>query len=254
MRERHDPTEVLRTAINDWKAKFEQTRWEQWDRLPEEEKRHALEHAMGGYITGVTYPFVKRPAECPLSLFEIGIALWVSEGDFYEAALRLRVSPERLATAIKNVPEFTKYAPNLKQQKRDAGEPLVEVIPRDAGVNFDIRPEPQSKLQRRLPCGRRCACPHGGPSTDEGTGEAAGGTIPTSARSCDGDQGWSTLALDATPAPRVGHDPRPRTNKLSRDNEDTNDRHLGCTGVINLFASIRDSSQAGSSRNRSQLT
>jgi hypothetical protein len=139
MRERHDPTEVLRTAINDWKAKFEQTRWEQWDRLPEEEKRHALEHAMGGYITGVTYPFVKRPAECPLSLFEIGIALWVSEGDFYEAALRLRVSPERLATAIKNVPEFTKYAPNLKQQKRDAGEPLVEVIPRDAGVNFDIR-------------------------------------------------------------------------------------------------------------------
>jgi hypothetical protein len=94
---------------------------------------------MGGYITGLTYPFVKRPAECPLSLYEIGIALWVSEGDFYEAALRLRVSPERLATAIKNVAEFKKYAPNSKQQKRDAGEPLVEVIPRDAGVNFDIR-------------------------------------------------------------------------------------------------------------------
>jgi hypothetical protein len=134
-----NPAEVLRTAINDWKAKFEQTRWEQWDCLPEEEKRHALEHAMGGYITGLTYPFVKRPAECPLSLYEIGIALWVSESDFDEAVLRLRVSPERLATAIKNVPEFKRYGPNVKQQKRDAGEPLVEVIPRDAGVNFDIR-------------------------------------------------------------------------------------------------------------------
>jgi hypothetical protein len=134
-----NPTEALRTAINNWKAKFEKTRWDQWDRLPETEKRHALEHAMGGYITGITYPFVKRPAECPLSLFEIGIALWVSEGDFYEAALRLRVSPERLATAIKNVPELKKYMPDSKQRKRDAGEPLIEVIPRDMGLNLTIR-------------------------------------------------------------------------------------------------------------------
>jgi hypothetical protein len=113
-----------------------------------------MDHAMDGYIAGLTYPFVKRPAECPLSLYEIGTALWVSEGDFYEAALRLRVSPERLATAIKNVPEFKKYAPNSKQQKRDTGEPLVEVIARDAGANFDIRigSEPQSKLHHRLPC------------------------------------------------------------------------------------------------------
>jgi hypothetical protein len=134
-----NPTDALRTAINDWKRKFEQVRWEKFEQLDEREKRHALEHGMGGYITGITHPFVKRPAECALSLFEIGIALWLSEGDFYEAALRLRVSPERLATAIKNVPQFKKYAPNSKQQKRDAGEPLVEVIPRDAGINFDIR-------------------------------------------------------------------------------------------------------------------
>lgn len=134
-----NPTDALRAAIDDWKRKFEQTRWEQWDRLPDEEKRHALEHAMGGYIAGLTYPFVKRPAECPLSLYEIGTALWVSEGDFFEAALRLRVSPERLATAIKHVPEFKKYAPNSKQQKRDAGEPLVEAIPRDQGLNLTIR-------------------------------------------------------------------------------------------------------------------
>jgi hypothetical protein len=133
------PTDALRAAVNDWKAKFEKTRWEQWESLSDEEKRHAVEHTKDSYITGLTYPFVKRPAECPLSLYEIGIALWVSEGDFYEAAVRLRVSPERLATAINNVPEFKKYAPNLKQQKRDAGEPLVEVIPRDAGINFDIR-------------------------------------------------------------------------------------------------------------------
>jgi hypothetical protein len=135
----NDPTDVLRAAINDWKAGFERTRWEQWDNLPDDQKRHAAEHAADSYITGITYPFVKRPAESPLSLFEVGIALWVASGDFYEAALRLRVSPERLATAIRNVPEFKKYAPSPKQQKCDAGEPLVQVIPRDAGVNLDIR-------------------------------------------------------------------------------------------------------------------
>jgi hypothetical protein len=93
-----NPAEVLRTAINDWKRNFEQVRWERFERLDEREKQRAMEHCLGGYIAGLTYPFVKR--ECPLSLFEIGTALWVSEGDFCEAALRLRVSPERLATAI----------------------------------------------------------------------------------------------------------------------------------------------------------
>jgi hypothetical protein len=126
-------------VINDWKSKFEQIRWERFEQLDAREKKRALEHCASGYIAGITYPFVKRPADCPLSLFEIGTALWASGGDFYEAALRLRVSPERLATAIKNVPEFKKYAPNAKQQKLDAGEPLVEVTPRDAGVNFDVR-------------------------------------------------------------------------------------------------------------------
>jgi hypothetical protein len=48
-------------------------------------------------------------------------------------------------TAIKNVPEFKKWAPNSKQRKRDAGEPLVEVIPRDSGVNFDVRLGPVSR-------------------------------------------------------------------------------------------------------------
>jgi hypothetical protein len=134
-----NPAEVLRTAINDWKRKFEQTRWEQWESLPDDEKKRAMDHALGGYLIGATYPFVKRPAECALSLFEVRMALWQSEGDFYEAALRLRVSPERLATVIKGVPDFKKYVPNSKQRERDAGEPLVEVIPRDAGVNFDIR-------------------------------------------------------------------------------------------------------------------
>jgi hypothetical protein len=131
--------EALRTAINDWKRKFEQVRWERFEQLDGRERQRAIDHCLGGYITGIAYPFVKRPAGCPLSIFEIGIALWASVGDFYEAALRLRVSPERLATAIKNFPEFKKYAPNSTQQKRDAGEPFVEVIPRDAGVNFDIR-------------------------------------------------------------------------------------------------------------------
>jgi hypothetical protein len=134
-----NPTEALRTAINEWKLKFEQARWDKFEQLDEREKKRAMDHCASGYIVGIDYPFVKRPPECSLSLFEIRIALWVSEGDFYEAALRLRVSPERLATAIKNVPELKKYAPNSKQQKREAGEPLVEVIPRDMGVNFDIR-------------------------------------------------------------------------------------------------------------------
>jgi hypothetical protein len=132
-------TDALRTAINDWKRKYEQIRWERWESLSEDEKKRAMDYAMGGYITGITYPFVKRPSECPLSLFEIRVALWLSGSDFYEAAIRLRVSPERLASAIKNVPDFEKYAPRSKQQKREAGEPLVEVIPRDAGINFDIR-------------------------------------------------------------------------------------------------------------------
>jgi hypothetical protein len=148
------PTDALRAAINDWKAKFEETRWEQWESLTDEEKRRAVEHAKDSYIAGLTYPFVKRPAECSLSLFEIGIALWASEGDFYEAALRLRVSPERLAMAIKNVREFRKYLPNSKQQKRDAGDPLVEVIPRDGGVNFDVRVRLLSR-NRNYAVGRR---------------------------------------------------------------------------------------------------
>jgi hypothetical protein len=88
-----DPTDALRTAINDWKRKFEQVRWERFEQLDEREKQRALDHCASGYIVGLTYPFVKRPTQCPLSLFEIGIALWLSEGDFYEAALRLRVSP-----------------------------------------------------------------------------------------------------------------------------------------------------------------
>jgi len=70
-----NPTDALRTAINDWKHKFEQIRWERFEQLDEREKKRAMEHCLSGYITGITYPFVKRPAECHLSLYEIGTAL-----------------------------------------------------------------------------------------------------------------------------------------------------------------------------------
>ena len=132
--------DFLAKAINEWKREFERIRWQQWESLSPQEQRHAQDHTLGSYIVSDSkYPFTKRPLNCALSLYEIKLALWAARGDFDEAAIRLRVTPDRLRQAIKGVSELEQYVPSKKQRKRDAGEPLVDISLRNFGCSMTLR-------------------------------------------------------------------------------------------------------------------
>ena len=90
-------------------------------------------------VSDSKYPFTKRPLNCALSLYEIKLALWAAEGDFDEAAIRLRVTPDRLRQAVKGVSELEQYVPSKKQRKREAGEPLVDISLRNFGYGLTLR-------------------------------------------------------------------------------------------------------------------
>jgi hypothetical protein len=132
--------DFLAKAINEWKREFERIRWQQWESLSPQEQRHAQDHTLGGYILSDSkYPFTKRPLNCLLSLYEIKLALWAARGDFDEAAIRLRVTPDRLRQAVKGVSELEQYVPSKKQRKREAGEPLVDISLRNFGGSMTVR-------------------------------------------------------------------------------------------------------------------
>ena len=132
--------DFLAKAINEWKREFERIRWQQWENLSPQEQRHAQDHTLGSYIVSDSkYPFAKRPPNCALSLDEIKLALWAARGDFDEAAIRLRVTPDRLRQAVKGVSELEQYVPSKKQRKREAGEPLVDISLRNFGCSVTLR-------------------------------------------------------------------------------------------------------------------
>lgn len=137
-----EATEVFKNAAEAWKAQFEGTRWEEFDRLADQDKRHALEQALGHFVSGsASYPWIKRPVNVPITLFEAMLALWASDGDFEEAALRLRVGTDRLRTAIAGIKSLRRYVP----KRMDEGHPLVEIIPREMGLALEIRIEKLSR-------------------------------------------------------------------------------------------------------------
>jgi hypothetical protein len=107
--------DFLAKTINEWKREFERIRWQQWEGLSPQEQRHAQDHTLGSYIVSDSkYPFTKRPLNCALSLYEIKLALWAAQGDFDEAAIRLRITPDRLRRAIKGVSKLERYTPSKK--------------------------------------------------------------------------------------------------------------------------------------------
>ena len=65
--------------------------------------------------------------------------MWAARGDFDEAAIRLRVTPDRLRQAVKGVSDLERYVPTRKQQKRAAGEPLVDISLRNFGGAMTLR-------------------------------------------------------------------------------------------------------------------
>jgi hypothetical protein len=65
-------------------------------------------------------PYAERPTELPLDVEECRTALWLNRGNVSKAAERLRVSPNRLRTFIKN-------SPRLTEEQREAQEQLVDI-------------------------------------------------------------------------------------------------------------------------------
>ena len=166
--------DFLAKAINEWKREFERIRWQQWESLSPREQRHAQDHTLGSYIVSDSkYPFTKRPPNCALSLYEIKLALWAAQGDFDEAAIRLRVTPDRLRQAIKGVSELEQYVPSKKQRKREAGEPLVDISLRNFGCHdASYRRNSSQELHHQWPCRRRQAGDRYRPDAHERTGRA----------------------------------------------------------------------------------
>jgi hypothetical protein len=113
---------------------------ERIDRLREQaeeatRKAHErAEHCTDWQVVAIAYPWVVRPAELPLSYYEIGIALQLANGDFETAGVLLKVSTDRLRRAIKGTP-FARFG----RIQRDKSYPPVEIIPRNNGLELTIR-------------------------------------------------------------------------------------------------------------------
>jgi hypothetical protein len=113
---------------------------ERIDRLREQAEEAArkaherAEHCTDWEVFAITYPWIVRPAELPLSYYEIGIALRLANGDFETASVLLKVSTDRLRRAIKGAP-FARFG----RIKPDKSDPPVEIIPRNNGLELTIR-------------------------------------------------------------------------------------------------------------------
>jgi hypothetical protein len=92
------------------------------------------EHRTDWEVVAIAYPWIVRPAELPLSYFEIGIALKLANGDFETASVLLKVSTDRLRRAINGTP-FARF----ERVKQDNSHPPVEIIPRNNGLDLTIR-------------------------------------------------------------------------------------------------------------------
>ena len=110
------------------------------DRLHEQAEEAArkaherAEHRTDWEVFAIAYPWIVRPAELPLSYYEIGIALRLANGDFETASVLLKVSTDRLRRAIKGAP-FARFG----RIKPDKSDPPVEIIPRSNGLELTIR-------------------------------------------------------------------------------------------------------------------
>lgn len=72
-----------------------------------------------------TVPYDERPDSLPLDIEECRTALWLHRGNVSDAAKRLKVSPSRLRSMVRNSPRLAKEAEEAREQLVDIAEDAV---------------------------------------------------------------------------------------------------------------------------------
>lgn len=70
-------------------------------------------------------PYDERPVALPLDVEECRTALWLCRGNISEAAKRLKITPSRLRTYVKNSPRLSAEVEEARQQLVDIAEDVA---------------------------------------------------------------------------------------------------------------------------------